>query len=337
MSLLEGRSLDELVASHVVGDREPQDDEVLAMAWIESPSVRESLAAQQRIDRLLLAARPHPLDLDRLMAALPPVPGHADAAVMQALPPARPRAIVRRPFRLAAAMAAVCGMAFGLDGMDEPPPEGVAQSPSAGGASVTMPSTAAPALTGVVPEGAAAPAPSAATVVPLDWWATGDSLLRFDFEKRGEADKRWITGRIVDCPPGSAGRSCLRAARMRDSRYPNQFGVTLGDWNTPLFDVTGGETLTFSYWVGQSTGRDPTITVDLHGDGGRTYKITVPTAGRVRWVRVAVPVSAARWYHEPTRGLAVGERVRAVHLTVRWSDNDLFLVDDVSISRAPLP
>jgi hypothetical protein len=147
----------------------------------------------------------------------------------------------------------------------------------------------------------------------------------------------WEVGEAAECPPGSGTRRCLKSARMDHPKYRNQFGVTRGNWRDVLFHQDDSLFIGFDYWVGDTTATHPRITLAIHGDEGRTYRLDFATEGKAKWTHVVAPLRLARHWHDPARTLAHGESVRALHFTIDWGDDDVFFLANVEIaSYSPL-
>lgn len=154
----------------------------------------------------------------------------------------------------------------------------------------------------------------------------------------GSAEKSgWEVGTAAPCPPGIAASLCLKSARMGNQEYRQQFGVTWGNWHDVMFTQEDPFFISFDYWVGDTNVSRPQITLAVHGDGGRTYRLDFATQGRAKWTHVVAPLRRARYWHDAARTLAPGEGVRALHFTINWGDDDVFFLANVQIAAYTPP
>jgi hypothetical protein len=152
------------------------------------------------------------------------------------------------------------------------------------------------------------------------------NLANLDARKSG-----WEVGEAAECPPGSGARICLKSARMGHPKHQNQFGVTWGNWRDVLFQQDKTLFIGFDYWVGDTTSTRPQITLAIHGDDGRTYRLDFATEGKAKWAHVVAPLRLARYWHDPALTLTPGENVRALHFTIDWGDDDVFFLANIEI------
>ncbi len=158
-----------------------------------------------------------------------------------------------------------------------------------------------------------------------------ESLFRFDFEREAAGYPQWMSGTVKDCPPDSGRHRCLAGEHFKS--HPEQVGVTLGDWRRVVMAYTADLFITFDYWIGETTGRDPDVEVLLQRDNGHAFRMDLATHVRGRWAHVTLPLSALRRWHDPGEALRDGDLITAVHLTMPSRADDVFLVDNVEIAR----
>ena len=157
-------------------------------------------------------------------------------------------------------------------------------------------------------------------------------ILFFDFESASDTYPRWDRAKHTQCPPGRAGHGCLSGIRMALRR--NQVGMTLGDWQQPFLVYRPNLQARFAAWAGasSSTNRFPIELVFYvtTREATEAFVYRSELSGSTRWHEVAVPLSKARGWHSK-RALQPTDRISAIHMTLPWGKDDVFIIDDFEI------
>jgi hypothetical protein len=156
-----------------------------------------------------------------------------------------------------------------------------------------------------------------------------------DFEQSTHGYPTWEAGSVVPCPPGPARHNCLRSRRM--VKYPERFGVTLGDWRRSFLSYSDDLVLSFDYWMGDTTSSEnPPLQISIHSGRRETFAWDCVAAGRARWIHVALPLSALR-SRSGGASLAASDGIDALHIIVPWYANDVFFIDNLAILAKARP
>lgn len=157
------------------------------------------------------------------------------------------------------------------------------------------------------------------------------TLFRFDFERESDDFPTWIGTRPRPCPPGAGGGRCINGVHFET--HPEQVGMSLGDWHRPVFAYSEDLFISFDYWIGQTTGRDPDIEVILYHGNDISFRMDFATHVRGRWAHVTLPLAAARRWRDPNKAPQSGDVVKAVHIAMPSRADDVFFIDNVEIAR----
>ena len=326
--------------------------QTLIDAALHENEVRVTLVRQVLMDRLLRVAAAPPLDAAVVMRALPTndkslgIQTLADTRLQSAKAPwlrdasepKRVKSISGRwgkrlaPLFAVAVTAAAVVLAFELfrarDGLQPlPHREVLADASPTVLAQTSAQNTLTTSAAASTDDASAQPPGLARSHVVLN-----ETLANGSAEQSG-----WEVGTAAPCPPGIAVSLCLKSARMGNQKYRQQFGVTWGNWHDVLFTQEDPFFISFDYWVGDTTVSRPQITLAVHGDDGRTYRLDFATQGRAKWTHVVAPLRRARYWHDAARTLAPGEGVRALHFTINWGDDDVFFLANVQVAAYTPP
>jgi hypothetical protein len=167
---------------------------------------------------------------------------------------------------------------------------------------------------------------------------SGKRILFFDFESKPSTYPRWDRAKTTDCPPGRAGRGCLLGIRMSLRR--DQVGMTLGDWKQPFLTFRPGLQVRFVAWAGASSSvssfpMDVVFYVGM-GEAAEAFVYRTELSGGTRWHEVVVPLSWATGWHSKRR-LRPTDQITALHITLPWGKDDVFIIDDFEVLEVKDP
>lgn len=173
-----------------------------------------------------------------------------------------------------------------------------------------------------------------------------ETIRSFNFEDALTRHPEWSKGTVKRCPIAKAGTRCIVAWRaLPCCPYAGQ--VT---WSNPakgakIFTYADDLVLTFRYWTGASTSSEPLdMQLQLTDAADHYFSFPFKAKARAAWQQATIPLA---WLRSnpgimvgfkvakpgPSMPIPVGAAIRSLQVMLRYSREDVLLIDDVELFR----